>query len=487
MQNVQKSITNMAESLKKETTKGVFWSAVESFGVKGIQFLVMLVIARILSPDDFGIVGMLAVFVTIAQAFVDSGFSQALIRKKDRTEVDNSTVFYFNIVVSVLIYFIFYASAPFVASFYEMPELVPFLRVICLSIIINAFGVVQRALFSASINFKVQAKAALIASTISGVIGIAVAYQGYGAWALVYQQLSNLGINILSLWLYSTWRPILVYSWQSFRELFSFGSKLLATSLLNAIYANIHTIVIGKLYSANTLGLYSQAKHFAELPSQQFTSVFMRVTYPVLCKVRDDKARLESIYRRMLRTSAYIVFPLMVGIAAVAHPMIRILLGEKWMECAYILQIICFGRMWYPIHAINLDILQVSGRSDLFLKLEIYKKIVSLTTLAISAPFGIITMCYANIASSLICLYINTIYSSRLLGISLLSQLKDLLPTLILCAVMFIIVLGVTLILPNVYVQFIVGILLGIILYVGSSWCLKYQEFFEIYNIIKRK
>lgn len=477
----------MSENLKKDTTKGVFWSLIERFGTQGVQFLVMLVMARLLSPNDYGVVGLLVVFVSIAQAFVDGGFSQALIRKKDRTEIDNSTVFYFNIVVSVVIYLIFYLFAPYVSVFYNMPTLTPFMRVICLSIIINAFGVVQRALFNANIDFKAQAKASLIAIVISGAIGISLALRGFGPWALVWQQLSNLIVNTLFLWIYSEWRPLLAYSWKSFNELFSFGSKLLATSMLNAIYNNIQTIVIGKLYSAKSLGLYSRAAHFADLPSQQFTSVFMRVTFPVLCKVQDDLERLTSVYRRMLRVSAYIVFPLLIGMAAVAHPMIRVFIGEQWIECAYMLQIICFAEMWYPIHAINLDILQVSGRSDLFLKIEIYKKIVSLALLAISAPFGIIAMCYSNLLSSLICLYINTYYSSKILGISLLSQLKDLFPTISLAMVMFVIVQFVIFFISNVFAQLIVGIIVGVVVYVSLSYILRFQEFNELVSLRKKR
>lgn len=477
----------MSNSLKKDTTNGVFWSLIERFGTQGVQFLVMLVMARLLSPNDYGVVGLLVVFVSIAQAFVDGGFSQALIRKKDRTEIDNSTVFYFNIVVSVVIYLIFYLFAPYVSVFYNMPTLTPFMRVICLSIIINAFGVVQRALFNANIDFKAQAKASLIAIVISGAIGISLALQGFGPWALVWQQLSNLIVNTLFLWIYSEWRPLLAYSWKSFNELFSFGSKLLATSLLNAIYNNIQTIVIGKLYSAKSLGLYSRAAHFADLPSQQFTSVFMRVTFPVLCKVQDDMERLTSVYRRMLRVSAYIVFPLLIGMAAVAHPMIEVFIGKQWIECAYMLQIICFAEMWYPIHAINLDILQVSGRSDLFLKIEIYKKIVSLSLLALSAPFGIIAMCYSNLLSSLICLYINTYYSSKILGISLLSQLKDLFPTITLAIIMFAIVQIIIFFIPNVFVQLIVGIIVGVVVYVSLSYILRFQEFNELVSLRKKR
>jgi len=477
----------MAESLKQETAKGVFWSAAERFSVQGIQFLVMLIMARLLTPEDYGIVGMLAVFVSLAQAFVDSGFSQALIHKSNRTDVDNSTVFYFNIVVSVIIYAIFYLCAPLISDFYEMPNLTPYTRVICLSIIINSFAVVQRALYSANIDFKTQTKASVIAVIISGIIGITFAYLDFGPWALVWQQISNLSINTLFLWIYSNWWPSLVFSWQSFRELFSFGSKLLATSLLNAVYSNIHTIVIGKLFSASSLGLYSRAKHFADLPSANFTTIFQRVSFPVMCKVKDDDKRLENLYRRMIKTSCFIIFPLMVGLAAVAKPLVLILLGEKWSECAYLLQIICIGLMWYPMHAINLDTLQVKGRTDLFLRVEIYKKIISFGVLIAAAPFGLIALCYSNIASSLICLYINNYYTKKLIGLSIWQQFADITPVLILNGVMFVATLFSLKLSDNIYVQLCIGIIVGASIYLGGSWLFKLTEYKEITSIIKKK
>lgn len=476
----------MASSLKEETTKGVFWSSIERFGSQGIQFLVLLVMARLLTPEDYGLVGMVTVFIGLAQAFIDSGFSQALIRKTDRTDVDNSTVFYFNIVVSIVIYVILYFSAPLIASFYEMPALVPITRVVCLSIIINAFTVVQRAIFTAKVDFKTQAKATLAAVVISGIIGIYLAYSGAGAWSVVWQQLINLSINSLALWLYSSWRPIWAYSWKSFNELFAFGSKLLATSILNSLYNNLHTIVIGKLFSAHTLGIYSRSKQFADLPSGQFTSIFQRVTFPVLCQVKDDLIRLENIYRRMLRTSVYVVFPCMTGLAGIATPMIQITLGDKWIECAYLLQIICFGRMWLPVHAINLDILQVSGRSDLFLKLEIYKKILSVALLAISAPFGIVAMCYVNIFGSLASLYLNTIYTKKILGITYWSQLKDYMPVLGLSSAMFILLLVINYFIEMPIIAIIVDLIVGVAFYVGLSRLLRFSEFSELMSIIRK-
>ena len=480
-------LLNMPESLKKETAKGVIWSAAERFSVQGIQFLVMLVMARLLTPEDYGIVGMLVVFVSLAQAFVDSGFSQALIRKKNRTDIDNSTVFYFNIVVSVFIYCILYYCAPAISDFYNMPKLTPYTRVICLSIIINSFAIVQRAIYSANIDFKTQTKASVIAVIVSGIIGIYLAYSDYGPWALVWQQISNLSINTLFLWIYSNWKPQFVYSWKSFNELFTFGSKLLLTSIFNAIYNNIYTIVIGKFFSAASLGNYSRANHFANLPSSNFTSIFQRVTFPVLCKVQDDDKRLVDIYRRMIIASTYIIFPIMIGMSGVAKPMILILIGEKWIDCVYLLQIICFGLMWYPMHAINLDILQVKGRSDLFLKVEIYKKTIAFIILAAAAPFGLIALCYSKIISSLICLYINNFYTNKMIGLSIWRQFADILPILILNGLMFVIVLACTTISNNLYFQLLLGILIGIIFYVGISWLLKLTAYKELVALINKK
>ena len=339
----------MSNSLKQVATKGVLWSSIERFSVQGIQFVIMIIMARLLTPEDYGLVGMLTIFLAVSQSLIDSGFSQALIRKQNRTEVDNSTVFYFNIAVGLALYLLFYISAPWVADFYGLPELSLVMRVVCLGIIFNSLAVVQRALLTVRIDFKTQAKASLIAAVISGMAGIILAYTGFGIWALVCQQLVNLGINTLLLWIFSKWKPMRTYSWKSFRELFSFGSKLLASGLLDTTYNNIYPIVIGKVFSAGDLGHYTRAQQFSVFPSSNITGILQRVTYPVLCSIQNDIDRLRGVYRKFLKLSAYVVFPLMTGLAAVSFPFIRIVLGEKWIFCAVLLQIICFSMMWYPI------------------------------------------------------------------------------------------------------------------------------------------
>ena len=477
----------MKDSLKQKAAKGILWSTVERFSVQGVQFLIMIVMARLLTPHDYGLIGMLAIFIAVAQSLIDSGFSQALIRKQDRTEVDNNTVFYFNIVVSVLLYLILYVSAPSVADFYNTPQLCPVMRVICLGIIFNSLAVVQRALLTIRIDFKTQAKATLIAAVTSGIVGITMAYHSFGVWSLVTQQLLNLGLNTGLLWLLSKWRPQLVYSWQSFHELFAFGSKLLASGLLDTIYRNIYPIVIGKLFSASSLGHYTRAQHFSEFPSSNITGIIQRVTYPVLCEIQDDDTRLAGIYRKFLKLSAFIIFPLMIGLSSVAQPLVNLMLGPQWEFCGQLLHIICFSMMWFPIHAINLNLLQVKGRSDLFLRLEIIKKILGVSVLCITAPFGLVVMCYGQIFNSLVALIINTYYTGKLIHVGFFRQMRDLLPTIVLGLVMFTLILTVNSFIPGDIAKLCVGIAVGVAFYSLSGYVFRFSELAELISLAKRK
>lgn len=474
------------ESLKNKTVKGVVWSSVERFSVQGVQFVVMLVIARLLDPKDFGLVGMLAIFLAVAQSLIDSGFSQALIRKQDRTEVDNSTAFYFNIVVSAVLYLILFAIAPWVSDFYNEPQLCSLMRVLCLIVIVNSFAVVQRAIYTASINFKTQAKASFIAALASGLVGVWMAYNGYGVWTLVWQQLLNAGINTLLLWIYSNWYPRWVYSWKSFRELFAFGSKLLASGLLDTLYTNIYLLVIGKIFNAASLGYYTQADRFTKLPSSNITGILQRVTYPVLCSIQDDDERLREDYRKLLRLSAFIIFPMMCLLAGVAYPLVELLIGEKWRFAATLIIPLSFNMMWWPIHAINLNLLQVKGRSDLFLRLEIIKKIIGVTVLVLSIPFGLLFMCYAGIATSIICLVINTYYTGKLIQVGFFMQMKDFSGTLIVSMVIFVVAYFLSLLSENVIIQLLLAVFVSVALFVTTVYVLKFKELDYIKSILNR-
>lgn len=476
----------MVESLQHKTLRGAVWSFAERFTAQGIHFLVMIVIARQLSPKEFGLIGMLAIFLAVSQSLIDSGFSQALIRKQNRSEVDKNTVFFFNIVVSVVLYFVLYLISPWVASFYEEPQLVEVMRVICFVIIINSFAVVQRANYTLAIDFKTQTKAALTAAIVSGVVGICLAYNGYGVWALVLQHLSSSIVNVIVLWIYSNWFPKFMYSWISFRELFGFGSKLMISGLLDTLYRNVYQLVIGKAFSAESLGYYTNAHKFSDFPSSNLTTVLQRVTYPVLCTIQDENERLAQAYRKFLRLSAFIMFPLMCGSAAIAYPLVDFVLGEKWHYAAVLLIPISFQMMWYPIHSINLNLLQVKGRSDLFLRLEIIKKFIGVTVLFVSIPFGLLAMCYTGILSSIVCLGINTYYTGKLIHVGFLMQMKDVSASLLLSLAMFAIVFYTISFLPDDFLKLVFGVIIGCTFFCIGSLSLKMKEVTYIKELIKR-
>ena len=476
----------VTDSLKQKTTKGLFWSSVERFSNQGVSFVFSIILARILAPSDFGIVAMIGIFFAVAQSFVDSGFSNALVRKTDRREEDLSTCFYFNIGVGIVAYIVLFLIAPFIADFYNQPILSPIIRITGLGVVLNSLCVVQQALFTIRIDFKSQAKVTLSATIISGIVGVVLAYLEYGVWALVWQGVVMSLVRMGLLWLMSKWRPKVGFSKDSFHYLFGYGSKLLASGLLDTIYNNIYPIVIGKFYSPAQLGNYSRALSFAQLPSSNITSILQRVTFPVLSSIQDDLPRLQINYRRLLKLSAFIVFPLMMGLAAVAFPLIRVVLTPKWEGCSLYLQIICFALLWYPIHAINLNLLQVKGRSDLFLRLEIIKKIVGVCIMCITIPLGITAMCIGMVVSSLISLFINTHYTGKLIYVGYIKQMRDLLPIFINSLIMGGIVYLCIQISDNDIVQLSLGIVVGLISYIGGASMITRSELKEYRNLLKR-
>ena len=478
----------MADSLKSKTVKGTLWSSIERFSVQGIQFIVMIIMARILTPSDYGLVGMIAIFIAVSQSLIDSGFSQALIRKQDRDESDNSTVFYFNIAVGMTLYLILFISAPAIARFYDEPQLTIITRVVGLGLLFNSLGVVQRAIFTTTLNFKTQAKATLIGASTSGVVGVSMAYTGFGVWAIVTQQITNIVLVNTFLWIFSKWRPILTFSKTSFKTLFSFGSKLMISGLIDTLYKNMYLIVIGKVFRAQDLGYYTRAHQFSDFASSNFTGIFQRVSYPVLCTIQNNDQRLADVYRRLLKTSSFIIFPLMAGIAAVATPMIDTILTSKWIFAARILQILCLAQMWYPVHAINLNLLQVKGRSDLFLRLEIIKKIIGVAVLCATLPFGLIAVCWGVLLNSLLSLIINTHYTGKFINLGFLAQIKDLFPTLALSLCTGIMVwLSISFIALPSFVKLLIGVIEGIVLYAGMAYLLGFTEFKELTDIIHRR
>lgn len=419
----------MAGSLKHKAIHGVGWSFIDNIASSGITFLVGLVLARLLTPKEYGIMAMIAVFIAVSNSIIDSGFSNALIRKTRIERVDYNTVFYFNLTVSILIYTLLYLAAPAISVFFKESVLVEIIRILGLVLIINAFSVIPRTQFVRDVNFKTQTKVSLISSISSGVFGIGMALGGMGVWSLVGQQLSRQFLNTLFLWIYSKWYPVWEFSRKSFKELFEFGSKLLLSGLLDTIYKNIYYIIIGRFYTSAQLGQYTRADQFNMIFSSNLTSVVQRVSYPVLSSIQEEPERLREAYQKVIKITMLITFACMLGLAAVAKPLILILIGEKWLPAVYFLQIICFSGMLYPLHAINLNILQVKGRSDLFLKLEIIKKIIAVGPIVVGVVYGIEYMLWGGVLTSFIAYFLNSYYSANLMNYPTSEQIKDILPT----------------------------------------------------------
>lgn len=459
----------MSESLKQKTVKGVGWSFADNIANSGITFLVGLVLANILTPEEYGIMAMVTIFIAVSNSIVDSGFSNALIRKTNIRSVDYNTVFYFNLIVSIFLYLILYVSAPAISVFFKEPVLVDVMRVIGWILIINAFAIIPRTIFVRNINFKAQTKVSLIASVSSGVIGIGMALAGWGVWSLVGQQLSRQLLNTVFLWIFCRWRPLWEFSTQSFKELFGFGSKLLASGLIDTIYRDIYYLIIGRFYSAADLGQYTRASQFNTIFSSNLTSVVQRVSYPVLSSIQNEPERLLGAYRRVIKTTMLITFACMLGLAAVAKPLIVILIGEKWLPAVYFLQIICFSGMLYPLHAINLNILQVKGRSDLFLKLEIIKKAIAVIPVTLGIFFGIEFMLWGSVCTSFNAFFLNSYYSADLIGYPTLRQIKDVLPTFLVSLIVAGIMWGLSFLPLSYYIilplQLIVGLVLAYLIY----------------------
>lgn len=474
----------MSTSLKGKALKGAGWSFLDNLAGAGITFFVGLILARILSPDEFGIIGMITIFIALSNSIIDSGFSNALIRKIDSTNLDYNTVFFFNLLVSLLLYAILFFSSPLISDFFNETKLVEVTKVVGLVLIFNAFGIIQRTLLVKEVDFKTQTKVSVIASVGSGIIGITLAILGFGVWSLVMQQVSRQFLNSAFLWFFNSWRPRLEFSFLSFKEMFGFGSKLMVSGIINTLFQNIYYLVIGKFYSATDLGYYTRAEQFKTIFSRNLTVVVQRVSYPVLSSIQNEEERLVLAYRKVIKSTMLVTFLLMLGMAAVAKPMIVVLIGEKWLNAAEFLQIMCFAGMLYPLNAINLNILQVKGRSDLFLKLEIYKKMLATIPITMGIFLGIKFLLFGSIFTSVISFLLNANYSSKLIDYPVSMQVKDILPYF-LVSLLIAILIWLLVLLPFDFIiilllQLTVGLLIGFLLFES----LKLTEYIELKAIL---
>ena len=474
----------MSESLKNKTVKGTVWSSLDAFLGQGITFLVGLVLARLLSPEEYGLIAIITIFISVFNSIVDSGFSNALIRKQDATEADYNTVFYTNLAISAVLSTALFFGAPRIADFFSRPQLTSLTKAMSSVVIINAFAIVQNIRLTKNIDFKTKTKVSLIASLTSGVIGIAMAFGGFGVWSLVAQQISKQLLNSVFLWFFIRWMPKLLFSWKSFKEMFDFGWKLLVSGLINTIWTEIYQVIIGKFYQPQTLGQYTRAQQFSSIFSSNLTSIIQRVSYPVLSQLQDDKERLKSGYKRIIKITMLVSFVLMLGLAAIAKPMILVLIGDKWLPAVPFLQILCFNMMLYPLHSINLNMLQVQGRSDLFLKLEIVKKIVGVIPLCLGIFVNIYYMLIGSVFVGFFSYFLNARYSGPFLNYSIKEQVKDIMPGFSIALLVALPVYAISYLPLNPFIllpmQLLVGLLIVLILCEKAGL----EEYKEIKSIV---
>ena len=411
--------------LKDKAISGVKWSAIGRFSTQGVNFIIGLVLARLLSPSDYGVVGMVGIFFAIAQTFIDSGFGSALIRKNDCSDTDYSTAFYFNIIVGFVCCVILSVLSPVIANFFKTPILKDIIKVMSLNMLISSFVIVHGTKLTHSVDFKSQTLVGLIASIISGVSGIILAYSGFGVWSLVLQHLiATILRGILLIWV-TKWLPKREFSKESFQYLFNFGSKILTASLLHTIYANMTTMIIGKFYSAKDLGYYSRGESLATYPSSNITGILQSVTYPVLSKIQDDDKRLIEAYRKLISMTSMVIFFGMFLLMALAEPLIVTLLTDKWLDSVIYLQVFCLAYMFDHLCTLNLNILYVKGYSNLVLRLEVIKKAISISMIIAAIPFGVLAICISRALYTQIAVVINTYYTGKLFNLGYLKQVKD--------------------------------------------------------------
>jgi O-antigen/teichoic acid export membrane protein len=446
------------------------------------------VLARLLLPEQFGLIGILGIFIVVAQSFLDSGFGAALIQKREATPIDTSSVFYFNILVGLVAAVLLCLIAPLIGAFYNQPALTPLARALSLVIVINSFGLIHNTVLNRQINFRTQTKVSLIANVLSGVIGISMAQAGFGVWSLAFQQISGSVFRTASLWLLNPWRPMVVFSLRSLKELFGFGSRLLITGLYGPIFNNIYELIIGKLFSAGDLGIFTRAKTLQELPSNTLSEMVGRVTFPVFSSIQDDRARLKRGLKRALKLLVLVNFPITIGLAVTARPLVLLLLTERWAASVPYLQLLCILGLMFPLHLINLNMLQSLGHSGLFLKLDVIKRAMTVINIAITWRWGISAMIYGMIVQTFVSYYLNSYYTGILIGYPIWEQVRDLSSCLIIALFMGVSVYVVGL-LPFFSLTSILAaqIITGMVTYFGLCRIFRLAAFMELVQMIRNE
>ena len=478
----------MAETnMKSKVLSGLFWKVMENGGTQGIQFIVSIILAKLLTPEEYGIVGLITIFITIANVFVQNGFNTALIQKKNADDVDFSSVFYLSLGVAAVMYIILFAGAPFIASFYEEPELVLIVRVLAVTLFFGAVTSVQNAAVARRMEFRGLFFATLAAVIISGLLSIGMAYKGMGVWALVGQQIAYYFFLMIVLFITVSWKPKLLFSITRVKTLFSFGWKLLCSSLIDTVYNNIYGLVIGKAYNNEVLGYYNRGDQFPKLITNNLGIAIQSVMLPAFSANQSDKQKVKSMVRRSIVTSSFVILPMMAGLIAVAESMVLVILGEKWLPCVPFLQLMCVAYSFWPIHIANLQAINAMGRSDTFLKLEIIKKAVGVVGLIIGIGFNVYVLVILKAVIDFVCTFINAWPNKKLLDYSIVEQWKDILPSMAISIIMGVCAFFVQFVIHNALICLVVQIVVGALVYIGLAKLFKMESFNYLLDIVKSK
>jgi len=473
------------KTLKNKAITGIIWNGIDKFAIQGITVIIGIILARILMPADYGLIGMLAIFIAFSDLFVSGGLSQALIQKTDRTDVDYSTIFHFNVIVGVICYLVLFFSAPLIAQFFNAPQLTMLTRVLTLIIIIKSLTLVQQTRLTIKLDFKTQVIISLFSVVVGGAIGLILAYSGFGVWSLVAQMLSSSLVRAASLFYFNKWIPMLTFSGASFKRLLGFSSKLLAAGLVATIVNNLYSILIGKIFTPKDLGFYTKAKEYPELLSATLSAVLQGVSFPILASLQDDRNRMVSVYSRMMGMVVFFVVPSLTLFALLCEPVVRLLLTEKWLPVVPLMQWLCFARMITPISSLNMNILNAIGRSDLFFLVDISKLPLTMAALVITIPMGLTAVVIGHFATSFICYFINAYYPGKFFGFGPIRQIKEMwrviCATLVMSAVVFISMFF----LPSDLLKLLIGGPLGVGIFLLSSYLLKSNELREVYGIAR--
>lgn len=476
-------------SIKQKTISGLIWTFTDTFLVRGMSFIASLILARLIGPEEFGLIGMITIFMAMGVSLVDGGMTSSIIRTKKTDNRDYSTVFYVNLGVSIIVYVILFVLAPYISAFYNQNVLTNIIRIYCLSFITSAFSAVQLAILNKEMNFRSIVKCNAPATLIGSLVGVYLGIHNYGVWSIVIMFLCIQIITSMLLWYFSSWRPTLLFSFEKLKLHFKFGYKLMLSGLLDIIFNNSYNVIIGKMFPVQILGYYERSKTLSDYPSTTISGVLGRVTYPMMVKIQDDTKKLNKFYKNILQTLFFMITPLMFGLAAIAKPIFLFILGKDWLHAVPFFQILCISSILYPIHSLNINVLKVFGRSDLFLKLEVVKKLVIVIGIIIGIQFGIMGLVWSSVVSSFLALLINTHYSGKMINYNTKSQLMDMIPVLIISSLIFLLMSRLIFYMENysLIVQICVSSVVGCIIYLLINYLFKIKAMMFSLNLIKIK